>query len=134
MSKRQSAVETTWSVAPALFDFLRVDEAFEGPESHASGIAYHRVDVHVVVYVSDGREPGVFTQFEVPHDGGMWRASLGSVYYEAGLGPRQDVPENASGARMVTRRLAQHAAALRRILSSCATDDLLRVIRLCHGR
>ena len=43
-------------------------------------------------------------------------ASLRCLYVACGLGPPQAVPEGAGTAHTITKRLAQHASALRQVM------------------
>ncbi|MER6316170.1 hypothetical protein ABT237_20640 [Streptomyces sp. NPDC001581] len=101
------------------------DLLFSGPELLFRAPA---LDVGVKLY--DGREPQVVTSLAVVGaDGvrGRW-AELDELYVAAGRGPAQDVPGRAPNRRSTLKRLAQHATALRRLMSLRPAPELGRLI------
>ena len=90
-----------------------------GPERTDEGIAYHRPGLHVTVELWAWKNEAGFTTSVRGVDrltGAQHWASLGCLYVACGLGPLQHVPENAGGGQTISKRLTQHAGALRRVM------------------
>jgi hypothetical protein len=125
-------VEIIWLQGGAAFAFLVDDWDFVGPERTDSGIAYHRPDLHVAMEIWAWKnEAGIDTglRWIDPGTGEQHHAGLDCLYVECGLGPAQHVPSTVGGGSAVTKRVAQHANALRRLmpyLTAPAVADLFR--------
>jgi hypothetical protein len=133
MGRRADRREPIWREGPALFGFL-LDAGFLGPERLDDGIAYHRPNLHVEVRFIDGWEPELATQVYCEGPDGLRWASLNCLYVARGGGVLQDVPGNVPNLRTTTKRLHQHARALRQVLPCLLEEDVGELVRRCQGR
>jgi len=135
-TKRVDLREAIWQEGPTAFAFL-VDEAgFLGPERTDTGLAYHRPGLHVRVdLILHHRESEVVTRLSSPNEaGGDLQASLGCLYVACGLGRLQAVPETAHSRHTMSKRIGQHAAALRGVLPYLDGAAGRELLRRCHRR
>lgn len=126
-----------------LFAFLATETGFTGPHTptglgpHAA--EYRRHDLRITIVHHAGHEPEVATtvwnqtpcSHAEPH---RQYADLCCLYVAGKCGPPQDVPGTAPNPKTVTKRLHQHAAALKRVLPLLDTDHLDELMRRCTGR
>jgi hypothetical protein len=137
MGKHPNPRETIWDQGPSAFAFLLDQWGFEGPERTEEGIAYHRSDLHVTVELWAWRNEAGFTTMVRGVDqrsGVQHWASLGCLYVACGLGPLQHVPENAGGGHTISKRITQHAGALRRVMPDLDGPMMADLLRRCQGR
>jgi hypothetical protein len=136
VGRRAGPVETLWERGPAAFAFLVEEWGFDGPERTGAGIAYHRPDLHVTVELWAWKHEAGFSTGVVGVDPGGARhsAELDCLYVACGLGPLQHVPGNAGGGHTIAKRVAQHAAALRRVLPHLTGPGGHDLLRRCQGR
>ncbi|WP_314253530.1 hypothetical protein [Streptomyces sp. DSM 40907] len=120
----------------AAFSFLHEEAGFAHPEAteilpfSGTALFFRGPGLDVEVQLYDGREPEVVTSLAVVGpDGvrGRW-AGLDTLYVAAGCGPAQDLPGQASNRRSTLKRVGQHAAALRRLMSRQPAPELGRLI------
>jgi hypothetical protein len=114
-----TARKDPWEQARDAFSFLLHEWGFDGPERFEDGMAFHRPDLHVSIEVwSWKNESGFMTTLSTGADAeGVQRsASLACLYLACELGPAQDVPEGASTQHAITKRVVQHAEALRLLM------------------
>jgi hypothetical protein len=137
MGRRAHPRETIWEEGPDAFAFLVQKWGFTEPERTDAGIAYHRPELHVTVELRAWKNEADFTT----HVWGVDRrttaehsALLGCLYVACGLGPLQHVPENAGGGHTISKRIAQHAAALQRLMPYLDRPAVAELLRRCQGR
>jgi hypothetical protein len=124
-----SAVATIWRDGPSAFAFLVDDWDFLGPELVESGLAYHRVGLHIHFEAWEWRhEAGISTRV---NDGNGRSAPLDCLYVACGLGPAQGVPENWSSLFSVRKRISQHAAALRKVVPFLVAPTAAELLSRC---
>lgn len=129
-----------------LFAFLVTEAGFTEPHDTVGvfaddSVEYRRDDLHIEIAHFTLREPEVATTVWKPTPPGdpgaaaqRRSAELCCLYVAADCGPPQDVPGTAPNPRTVTKRLHQHAAALRRVLPLLAAPHLDELLRRCSGR
>ncbi|MFI1175752.1 hypothetical protein [Streptomyces melanogenes] len=134
MGNRGDLVEAFRAEVGVEFAFLVEDAGFSGPEETDHGLLFHSVGLDVEVWFLDGHEPVVTTLVApVASDGvrarGVW---LDELYVMSGCGPAQDVPDSAPTRRATLKRVRQHAAALRRLMSQLLTAEGSQLIARCR--
>jgi hypothetical protein len=137
MGRRANPCETLWEQGPSAFAFLAQEWGFTGPERTDEGIAYHRPGLHVTVQLWEWENETGFTTTVRGVDrltGAEHSASLGCLYVACGLGPLQHVPETAGGGHTISKRIAQHAAALRGVLPALDGPTVVELLHRCQGR
>jgi hypothetical protein len=137
MSRRAGPRETLLEHGPRAFAFLAQEWGFTGPEHTDQGIAYHRPNLHVTVELWAWKNEAGFTTSVWGVDrrtGAQHWASLGCLYVACGLGPLQHVPETAGGGHAISKRIAQHAGALRRVMPYLTGPSVAELLRRCQGR
>jgi hypothetical protein len=137
MGRRADPRQTIWEQGPSAFAFLLEEWGFQGPERTDEGIAYHRPDLHVTVELWAWKNEAGFTTSVRGLDrrtGAQHWASLGCLYVACGLGPLQHVPENAGGGHTISKRIVQHAGALRRVMPYLHGATVAELLRRCQGR
>jgi hypothetical protein len=137
MGRRADPRQTIWEQGPNAFAFLLKEWGFEGPERTDEGIAYHRPDLHVTVERWAWKNEAGFTTEVRGMDrrtGAQHWASLGCLYVACGLGPLQHVPETVGGGHTISKRIAQHAGALRRVMPYLNGPTVAELLRRCQGR
>ena len=137
MGRRADPSETSWEEGPNAFRNLAQDWGFTGPERTNAGIAYHRPELHVTIELWAWKNEAGFTTHVCGVDrvtGVEHSASLGCLYVACGLGPLQHVPETAGGGHTISKRIAQHAAALQRLMPYLDGPAVAELLRRCQGR
>ena len=137
MGRRADPHEMIWEQGPEAFAFLVDAWGFEGPERTEDGIAYHRPGLHVTVELWWWKNETGFTttvQGVDKRTGAQHSASLSCLYVACGLGPLQHVPETAGGGHTITKRIAQHADALGRVMPCLDRPQVADLLRRCQGR
>ncbi|MFB7982816.1 hypothetical protein [Streptomyces vinaceus] len=112
------------------FSFLLEEAGFAGPERTEHGLLFRGPGLDVDVWLFDGREPQVATGVAAVGPDGFRgrRAWLDEVYVAAGCGPAQGVPGSAPTRRSTIKRVHQHAAALRRLMTGLSAPELRQLI------
>jgi hypothetical protein len=129
-------VDVVWQHGPGAFAFLCGDWNFDGPERTEDGLAYHRHDLHVNIAVWAWKnETGFTTSLLGPSaaDGARRVAALECLYVTAGLGTAYDVPEAAGSGHTITKRISQHAEALRQVMPLLTGPSGEALWRACVG-
>jgi hypothetical protein len=125
MVRRADPVAVIWAVAPPALRFLADDFGFTGPEHTADGVGYHRPGLHVDMGLWAWKNERGFTTAltRVRQDGTLQRRSLGMLYIACGLGPASAAPEGAGTLYVIRKRIGQHAAALRVLVTRLDEGD-----------
>jgi hypothetical protein len=137
MGTRADPRETIWEQGPSAFAFLVEEWGFTGPERTDQGIADHRPKLHVTVEHWAWRHEAGFATTVQGVDrrtGTEHTASLGCLYVACGLGPLQHVPETAGGSHTISKRIAQHAGALQRVMPYLDGPSGAELLRRCQRR
>ena len=137
MGGRAGRWETLWEQGPSAFAFLTQGWGFTGPERTDNGIAYHRPGLHVTVESWEWKNEAGFSTSVRGVDrltGAEHWASLACLYGACGLGPLQHVPETAGAGHTISRRITQHAGALRRVVPYLDGPMVTELLRRCQGR
>ena len=136
VGRRSDPGELIWERRRSAFAFLTHDWDFEQPERTDGGLVYHRPGLHISIkYWAWKNEQGFATTIRgVDPEGWERSASLGCLYVACGLGPPQAVPEGAGTAHTITKRLAQHASALRQIMPHLQDSAIATQLKRCQGR
>lgn len=118
MVVRAGPVAVIHAEAPPALSFLTEAWGFAGPELTDDGVAHHRPGLHVhIAYWAWKNERGFMTTLtRTAGDGTTQRAQLGALYVACGLGAAQDVPEGAGSLHVISKRIRQHAKALRTLM------------------
>lgn len=141
MGKKAGPVAVIVDRGPTAYGFLVESLGFEGPMLHAfptpepsAQLVYDRVDLAVLLSVSEGREPGVETHLSWRDGAHTWRASLSILLVASGLGTRQDVPSSARNGRLALQRLDAQSQALRSLLAKTTEAELRLLVRAHNGQ
>lgn len=123
--------------APQVFAFLGERWGFEGPERTSQGVAYHRAGLHITIeFLAWNHEAEFLTRLSMTDaDGQELQASLGCLYLASGAGSAAAVPTSApSAGHTITKRIGQHAAALRRVMPQLDGSGAADLFRRCQRR
>ncbi|MCY1141551.1 hypothetical protein OWR29_26435 [Actinoplanes sp. Pm04-4] len=134
MAKRRSQLEVVRAEGSDRLAFLS-DAGMSGPHPTDDGIIYRSPSVEISISYYGRPDAGVFTTVHRMATDEVWqRADLSCLHVACGQGVLQDVPTSAPNPKVASKRVMQHAAALRRILPRLLTDDSVVLFGRCHGR
>ncbi|MFD7555523.1 hypothetical protein ACFV9E_13445 [Streptomyces sp. NPDC059835] len=130
MGSEMDLLDEFRSEVEVAFSFLFEEAGFASPETTEHGLLFRGPGLEVDVWLFDGREPEVATGVAAVGADGIrgQRAWLDELYVAAGCGPAQDVPGSAPTRRSTIKRVHQHAAALRRLMTGLAAPELSQLI------
>ena len=134
VAKRRSPLEVVQTDGPNQLVFLPA-AGISGPELTDNGIVYRSGTIEVSMSYYGRPDAGVYTSVHRIAPDGTWRwADLSCLHVACGHGVLQDVPSNAPNQAVASKRVTQHATALRRILPRLLTDDAISLLRRCQGQ
>ncbi|MFD4676517.1 hypothetical protein ACFWNN_42825 [Lentzea sp. NPDC058450] len=130
---KPTPVQVLRDEGPPAFAFLVERHDFLGPELVDDGFLFHRPDLRISVssWAWKG-ERGFTTTVSLP-DLAM-SADLSCLYVACGLGPAQAVGGSTGTAHVVRKRIAEHAAALGRVVVRLDGPERIDLVRRCRGR
>jgi hypothetical protein len=131
--KHRSPIEVIQIDGPEQLVFL-IAAGLTGPHLTTDGLAYRNDDFEIAMSYYGPREPEVSTTvYWMDPDGSRLWADLGCLHVACGHGVLQDVPGTAPNSKVVAKRIAQHAAVLRRVVPRLLTRDAALLLRRCRG-
>lgn len=135
MGKR-NPIQVLRDEGPVAFAFLVEFYGFLGPELLGDGFRYHRPDLRVDVCSWEWKGERGFTTAVVVPDGSDFplSADLGCLYVACELGPLQSVGGSTGSRHVLRKRIAEHSAALRKVMPRLDGPECHVLLRRCHGR
>ena len=134
VAKRRNPLEVVQAEGPNQLAFLSA-AGMSGPHLTDDGIVYRSDNLEISMSYYGYRDAGVYTSVRRMTPDGTWRwAGLSCLHVACGHGVLQDVPHNAPNQTVASKRVTQHAAALRRMLPRLMTNDAITLVRRCQSR
>lgn len=134
MGGRRSPADVLKDEGPQAFSFLVEEYGFTGPALGEWGIGYQLggLEIDVTAWRVLG-DTSFWTMLYENFDDFTASCRLDRLYVTCGLGPEQDVPDDVGGVRVVRERIAQHSAALRKLMPQLTGPWRAQLLRRCTG-